>query len=71
MSRPVGSKNTLPLSTKMPAFSDEGCELYPTCLGNDEYPQCPFSVCIEDLNDPQSEKYDKETAVALRNWFKR
>jgi hypothetical protein len=71
MSRPVGSKNTVRLPTKEPIFSDKGCELYPTCLGNDEYPQCPFSVCIEDLNDPESEMYDKEAARALLKWFKR
>ena len=71
MSRPEGSKNTVPLPVKMPSFSDKGCELYCTCLGNDEYPQCPFSVCIEDLNDPQSEMYDRETSRALQKWFSR
>ena len=68
--RTKGSKNTIALPIKEPTFSDKGCELYPTCLGNDEYPECPFSVCIEDLNDPQSEMYDRDTARALQKWFK-
>lgn len=50
-------------------YKDTGCELYPTCLGNDEYPQCPFSVCIEDLRDPKSELYDRGTAIILKKWF--
>ncbi len=71
MSRPEGSKDSRKLPPRERVFSDIGCSLYPTCLGNEEYPQCPFSVCIEDLNDPQSEMYDRETAKALLKWFKR
>jgi len=69
--RTKGSKNKVSLPERERIFSDTGCDLYPTCLGNEEYPQCPFSVCIEDLNDPESEMYDKEIARALLKWFKR
>ena len=67
--RTQGSKNKVSLPTKEPTFSDKGCELYPTCLGNEEYPQCPFRVCFEDLGDPASELYDKKQARAMRKWF--
>lgn len=42
---------------------DLGCELWPSCLGNDEYPQCPFVKCIEDSN--------KAERKILRRWFLR
>ena len=52
-------------------YPDKGCELYPTCLGNDEYPYCPFIVCIEDLKDQAGEQYNREQVKALRKWFLR
>jgi len=57
------------LSAKEPTYSEKGCELWPTCLGNDKYPQCPFSVCFEDLTDSEGELYDEVKVVALRRWF--
>lgn len=64
MARKKGSKNTVELPVKEPTYEghpDKGCELYPTCLGNDEYLQCPFARCIEDLS--------KEERKVLRKWF--
>lgn len=50
-------------------YPDRGCEFYSTCLGNEEYPQCPFNECIEDLRDPESELYDRGRAIILKKWF--
>lgn len=50
-------------------IDDEGCELYPTCLGNEKYPVCPFRVCVEDLNQIEYEFYDRKKMSALRRWF--
>lgn len=52
-------------------YLDKGCELYPTCRGNEEYPQCPFVVCFEDLTSPEGEQYDRKKGMALRKWFSR
>ncbi len=53
-----------------PDYPDEGCELYPTCLGDKKYPQCPFRVCMEDIMDSESEDYSKRDMMILRKWFK-
>ena len=53
-----------------PEYADEGCELYPTCLGDKKYPQCPFRVCMEDIMDSESEYYSKRDMMILRKWFK-
>ena len=67
MSRAKGIKET---SKRETTHSDEGCELYPTCLGNEEYPQCPFRICFEDLTDSEGEYYDRDAVIALRRWFR-
>ncbi len=48
---------------------DSRCELYPTCLGDKKYPQCPFRVCMEDIMDSESEDYSKRDMMILRRWF--
>ena len=52
-------------------YEDAGCELWPTCLGNKKYPQCPFRVCMEDIMDSESEDYSKRDMMILRKWFLR
>ena len=54
-----------------PDYPDEGCELFPSCLGNEKYPQCPFRVCMEDIMDSESEYYSKRDMMILRKWFKK
>jgi len=43
------------------SYPDRGCKLWPTCLGNEEYPQCPFAKCIDD--------YSRSEARVIRRWF--
>lgn len=60
----TGKREGIKQHPKVPdwdTYPDKGCELYPTCLGNEEYPQCPFSKCVEDMS--------REEAKVLRKWF--
>ena len=61
--------NSNKIEARPPHWKDEGCELYPSCLGTKKYPQCPFRVCMEDIMDSESEDYSKRDMMILRRWF--
>jgi len=51
--------NSETMKVKEPKLKDKGCIIYPTCLGNKEYDECPFAKCLFDLKPKEANKLKK------------